>query len=84
MKKEHFHYNIDSYDEQQGDKLTNASSIQVVAEDELDALRKAANMLVRPHYRVSMVWECFKDHTIEQELQIAHLEIQSKMLKAIT
>ena len=80
---QHYHYVVQGYNKFDNDleKLFDAVEINVYTTNEQDALDSAKKIVKKKFYRIAKAWECFEDHGLSQEIQMAQLEVQTKMLK---
>ena len=75
-------YTIHGYEKMvKGDKLMDTTEIIVHAENGENAIEKAKSLIKKKFYRIARIHE--ETHQLQEEIQIAQLEAQSKLLKAL-
>ena len=64
----HYHWTIQAFDNAIGDMMIGTAPISLIADDEESAVKRAREILKRPHYRTAGVVECFDDHEHNQKV----------------
>jgi len=72
-------YNKSRIDKNGDEKLDDCAVIRVHADSDKEALDKAEKLIEKKYYRVSIITETHEE--INQEMQMAQMELQAKLLK---
>lgn len=58
----HYHYEVQGYDDNANGRLNNVVIITIIKAHDVDhALLQAKNIIKKPNYRISRIWECIGD-----------------------